>query len=107
MPRRIEASDHYAPALTEKEFQRQVSDLAKILGWAVYHPWLSIHSERGWPDLAMVKPPRLVLAELKREKGKTSPSQDRWLELLRGCPGIEVYVWRPSDMDGIARLLGA
>ena len=59
--------------VTEKEFMRQVSDLARIFGWRVYHPWLSIHSERGWPDLALVKPPRLILAELKRENGRVSP----------------------------------
>ena len=105
MPRRIVASDYYDP--TEKDFMAQVVDLAKILGWSVYHPWLSIRSERGWPDLALVKPPRLVLAELKREKAKLSPSQEKWLSMLSGCPQVEVYVWRPSNLDAIARCLGA
>jgi VRR-NUC domain-containing protein len=93
--------------LTEREFQRQVMDLAKILGWAAYHPWLSIRSEQGWPDLALVKPPRIILAELKREGGRVTPAQDRWLGMLRQCPGIEVYLWKPSDLDAIARCLGA
>ena len=93
--------------MTERDFMRQVTDLAKILGWAVYHPWLSIRSERGWPDLALCKPPRLVLAELKREKAKVTPAQIEWLDRLGQCPQVEVYVWRPSDLDGIARLLGA
>jgi hypothetical protein len=32
-------------------------------------------------------------------------SQDRWLALLGQCPGVEVYVWRPSDLDEIAEVL--
>jgi hypothetical protein len=95
------------PAISEKEFMRQVSDLARIFGWRVYHPWLSIHSERGWPDVAICKPPRLILAELKTERGKTTPHQDEWLAMLAACPGVETYLWRPSDLDGIARCLGA
>jgi hypothetical protein len=93
------------PAITEREFQRQVTDLADLLGWAFYHPQLSKWSERGWPDLALVRPPRLVFAELKRESGKTTPHQDRWLGLLRGVPGVEVFLWRPSDLETIADVL--
>jgi hypothetical protein len=93
------------PLITERDFQRQVLDLAGILGWTVYHPMLSKWSERGWPDLSMVRPPRFVLAELKRETGKTSPDQDRWLGMLGSCPGVEVYLWRPSDIETIAGVL--
>jgi hypothetical protein len=78
------------PPLSEKEFQRQV---------------LSKWSERGWPDLALVRPPRLVFAELKRENGKTTEYQDRWLGLLRGVPGVEVFLWRPTDLEQIAVVL--
>ncbi len=93
------------PPITEAAFQRQVTDLARILGWSVYHPQLSKWSERGWPDLAMVRPPRLVFAELKRENGKTTEHQDRWLGLLRGVPGVEVYLFRPSDLEQVAAVL--
>lgn len=93
------------PLITERDFMRQVMDLAGILGWVTYHPMLSKWSERGWPDLAMVRPPRFILAELKRETGKTSVHQDRWLALLRECPGVETYLWRPSDLDTIAGIL--
>ena len=91
--------------LSEKDFQRQVTDLAALFGWEVWHPWLSIHSPRGWPDLALCRPPRLILAELKREKGVTSPPQDRWLGLLAACPGVETFLWRPSDINTIAEVL--
>lgn len=83
----------------------QVVDAARLFGWAAYHPFLSIHSPRGWPDLALCRPPRLVLAELKSEKGKTTPDQERWLELLGGCDGVEVFLWRPSDFDTVMEVL--
>lgn len=93
------------PPISEKDFMRQLLDLAGILGWSAYHPMLSKWSERGWPDLALCRPPRLVFAELKRENGRTSAHQDRWLEMLRACPGIETYLWRPSDLEAIAAVL--
>jgi hypothetical protein len=96
---------HVIGTLTEKQWLAQVVDLAKLFGWATYHPWLSIHSPRGWPDLALVRPPRLVLVELKTDKGRTSPAQDAWLELLRQVPGVEVFVWRPADIEQVAGVL--
>ncbi len=92
-------------ATSERDFQRQVLDLAKILGWHAYHPMLSKWSERGWPDLALCRPPRLLFAELKTERGRTSDHQDRWLALLGACPGVEVFLWRPSDLDRVAETL--
>jgi hypothetical protein len=102
-----------APAtLTEKQFTGMVRDLAGTLGWAFYHPWLSVHSPRGWPDVALCRPPRLVLAELKRDARtaaaaarQLTDAQQRWLDLLRGCPPVEVYVWRPADWDRIVEVL--
>lgn len=94
-----------APELREKDFLRQVRDLAEIFGWRVYHPWLSIHSPRGFPDLALCRPPRLILAELKTRLGKVAPAQEEWLALLRECPGVESFLWRPADWDAIERIL--
>src|SRR5688500_20234063 len=84
------------PPLTEKEFMRQVSDLARIFGWRVYHPWLSIHSERGWPDVAICKPPRLILAELKTERGKVSPHRSEERRVGKECRGrlAQEHGWR-------------
>ena len=90
------------PPISEAQFQRQVLDLAAICHWSVYHPMLSKWSERGWPDLALVRGDRLIFAELKRENGKTTEHQDRWLGLLRAVPAVEVFLWRPSDLDALA-----
>jgi hypothetical protein len=91
--------------ITEKAWLAQVVELAGLCRWEHYHAWLSIHSPRGWPDLALCRPPRLVLAELKTERGVVSPDQARWIELLGECPGVEVYLWRPSDFDQVREIL--
>ncbi len=91
--------------ITEADFLRQIRDLARITGWATFHPFLSRWSEGGWPDVALCRPPRLLLVELKSDSGKLSPDQERWAEMLRACPGVEYAVWRPSDLNAIAKAL--
>lgn len=99
MAKILKASD----TLSEKEWMGQVIDLARTFGWKHYHPWLSIYSAKGWPDLALCRE-RLILAELKTAKGKVSPSQQDWLDTLAEA-GVEVYVWRPGDVDEIISIL--
>ena len=82
-----------------------VVDYATLMGWDVYHPKWSMMSAQGWPDLALCRPPRLILAELKSQRGKLSDSQARWLERLGRCT-VETYLWRPSDRDRITVVLG-
>lgn len=90
-------------SLTEKQWMRQVVDLAKTLGWSTYHPYLSIYSAKGWPDLALWRE-RLILAELKTSNGRLSPSQ---VEVITGLKtaGVEVYVWRPEHLDEVVAVL--
>ena len=91
--------------ITERDFTQQVRDLAQLLGWAVYHTWVAIRSPKGFPDLVMVRSPRLLFAELKSEKGTLTDAQVEWLEALRTVPGVEVYLWQPGDWDEIVRIL--
>lgn len=93
------------PKATEAQFLRQIRDLAKILGWETYHPFLSRWSERGFPDIVLCRPPRLILAELKTDTGRTTEAQVRWGELLAACPGVEYHLWRPAMLDEIAAVL--
>lgn len=81
---------------TEKQWQARVVKLARLMGWLCYHAYDSRRSESGYPDLTCVGKGRVVYIELKTERGKLSPAQEVWLERLRGCPGVEVYVFRPS-----------
>jgi hypothetical protein len=90
--------------ITEKQFERQIKELASMLGYAYYHTWNSIRSEKGYPDLTLAKPGRLLFAELKSDTGKLSDKQREWLEVLNAA-GAEVYTWRPADWDGIIEIL--
>ena len=96
--------------VTEKHFQQDVVNLARMRGWLVFHPWNSRHSAAGFPDLCMVRAGRIVFAELKTEKGKASPAQREWLgELGRVAqiagPDVQVFLWRPSQFDEIVEVL--
>ncbi|MGP5219417.1 VRR-NUC domain-containing protein [Arthrobacter rhombi] len=85
-------------AWSEKEFQQQVVDAAKRLGWLAYHTHDSRRSEPGFPDLVLVHPVKglVMFRELKTQKGRTSTAQDTWIKALRAA-GQNVSIWRPAD----------
>jgi hypothetical protein len=102
------------PALTEKDWMRQVVDLARLLGWRVAHfrPAMTKHGwvtpvaadGKGFPDLLCTRRGRLLVAELKSDSGKIAPEQEVWLEAFRAA-GAEVFVWRPADADEVLGIL--
>ena len=94
-------------SVTERDFTRTVLALARVKGWMIYHTFMSIHSAPGFPDLVLVRPPRVVFAELKTDKGKVSDAQTEWLDSLKDCPGVECRVWRPEDWHNIMATLEA
>lgn len=89
----------------ERDFQADVLELAHLCGWLAYHPHDSRRSAPGYPDVTLVKPPRLLIVELKTRTGRVRPEQARWLTALAHCPGVEVAVWRPRDWPMIERAL--
>ena len=103
--------------LTEKQFEAQVKDLAKFCGYKYYHTWRSIHSPAGFPDCVLVKVDKIIFAELKAEKGKLSPAQQEWIDILKEYEQeiflnwptndlpFAVYVWRPSQIKEIVEIL--
>ena len=96
---------------SEADFQARVIRAARLHGWSVYAiPDSRRATLAGYPDLTMYRrlDRRIIFAELKREKGKTSPVQDEVLADLRDIAlggGCEVYVWRPSDWEAILSTL--
>ncbi|RJO60353.1 MAG: VRR-NUC domain-containing protein [Dehalococcoidia bacterium] len=91
---------------SEESFQdRYVIPLAKMFGWCYYHTHNSRHSAEGFPDLVLVRPPRIIFAELKAKGKKPTRAQEAWLELLGSVPGVEVYDWTPDDADRIVTIL--
>jgi hypothetical protein len=93
-PARLTVLQHFS----EAEWQAQVIRWARRLRWLAYHTHDARHSASGFPDLVLVKPPRVIFAELKTE---TAPEprgeQKRWGDALRACPDVEYFVWRPRD----------
>ena len=101
-----EARRRALASMSEREFQAQMRQLAELKGWIVLTTWNSMHSPAGEPDLRLVRPPRVIFMELKSQKGKLSPAQEQVIALLKRCPGLEVYVFRPSDFEQIIKVLG-
>lgn len=110
--------------MTEKQLQASIVHAARALGWRDASTWRSLHSPKGWPDLVLARGLRLLIVELKAEKGRLTPEQETWLEWWRifgaavarelrkpratdprETPRIEVYVWRPADIDTAYRVL--
>lgn len=102
---RAAESTPVAREISERAFQAVVVEYAQRLGYLVFHDYDSRRSTPGFPDLVMVKEGRLVVAELKRETGRTKPEQAEWLRLLRSA-GVEAYIWRPSTWPEIESVLG-
>jgi len=97
--------------ISEKDFQQNILDLAKIFHWrrAHFRAAMTKHGWRtpvqadgkGFPDLVLVKPPRLIIAEVKRQSTSPNEFQREWLDDFAGVPGVEVYVWKPADWDEV------
>ncbi len=105
--------------MTEKEFLKQVCEIARLHGWEYVHfrpgmtrdgRWMTAMdcSRSGFPDLVLVNPrgkKNIIFAELKVGTNKLTTEQAIWRTAI-GMAGAEIYEWRPEDMDAIARRLG-
>lgn len=89
---------------SERAFQAAVVRYATLMGWTTYHTHDSRRSDPGFPDLVLIRRPRVVFAELKAERGRLRLAQLFWIEELRAC-GQAAYVWRPSQWREIERVL--
>jgi hypothetical protein len=95
-----------ALAITEAQFQQRVIDLATLTGWHVTHfravftggRWRTpLTGHAGAPDLVLARGGRVILAELKTERGRLTAEQKAWLAAL----GPHGRIWRPSDWQSI------
>ena len=131
-----------AERMTEDELMAWVTDLARVRGWLVAHfrparrkdgSWVTpILGSPGFPDLVLTRKGRVILAELKAERGRITAEQKAWLSEMvdwdfedwssddwaRGFPvgaiqrssggkviGALVCLWRPSHRRIIEDLL--
>jgi hypothetical protein len=102
-------------AETESDFLGWVLDWAERRGWRRAH-FRPARTAAGWrtpvmadgagfPDLCLVRPPRVIFAELKSDKGALGRHQTGWRTDLEACPGVEFWVWRPADRPEILDVL--
>ena len=108
------------PPLSEKDFLKQIIALAQTLGWSCAH-FKTAHIQRGdgsnyyatpvqadgkgFPDLVLLRPPRLLFIELKTDRGRPTPGQCKWQTELNSIPGVHAFMFRPSDWDRLVSLL--
>ena len=103
--------------LTEREWMRQVTDLAELYGWDWAH-FRVAQTAKGWrtpvsgtigegfPDLLLTRARdrRVLFVEVKAERGKVSERQEYVIDVLREA-GMVALIWRPSDWDEILGVL--
>lgn len=125
-------------AQSEKAFEAAVVEYAEHQGWKTAHfndsrrevvnkrtgerQLVGDKDAKGFPDRVFARNGRIVIAELKAEKGRLSREQKDWLAALgspdgeddmallslrvRGTwPRAWVCCWKPSDWPEIQRVL--
>jgi hypothetical protein len=125
---------------SEKQFERAVVEYAEHHGWKTAHfndsrrevvdkrtgerKLIGDKDAKGFPDRIFARRARIVIVELKAEKGRLSKEQREWIVELGGepdgsisqlellmefttgkWPSMQVRVWRPSDWPEIERVL--
>ena len=90
--------------LSEKQFLGMVIDFAKLKRFFVYHTHRSDRSVAGFPDLVLIRPPTIIVAELKVGRNRPTAEQNLWLNLFEEC-GVPAYVWTPNDWQEIQMVL--
>ena len=92
------------PPQTEKSFQSQVVRYAELMGWRYWHTLRSEGSPKGWPDLVLIRRPRILFVEIKAQRTPVTRDQQACIDALRACDQ-EAWIFRPSDWEKIERLL--
>lgn len=100
-----------------RQWERDVSKLAKMMGWTVAS-FRAVETKKrgwqvpvdddgkGWPDKIMFKPRlgRIIAAECKTGKATLTDDQWAWLERMHAC-GVETFIFRPENEYAIAQEL--
>lgn len=110
------------PKLSEKEFQAQVMEFAKLHGWrrahfrcvrvqrangSTYYETPVAGDGEGFPDMLLIHETRklLVAAELKVKPNKPTAEQLDWLKAMASV-GARTFVWYPADWPEIEKVIG-
>lgn len=107
--------------MKERDFQRWVIDVARTLGWKVWHVpapmrwdskggkgFVGAKDAAGLADLILIRGNRLIFAEVKGTGGKLSDKQVEFLNYVRDMdnPFVWARAWRPGDEERVEADLG-
>ena len=100
--------------MNEAQFATAVEDLLEVKHWLWCHyrparrkdgSWYTpLSGHKGLMDYIATKDGRLLLFELKSDKGKMSDDQLIWKCEL-SMTSAEIYVWKPADWPFIQETL--
>lgn len=111
---RLTPDERALRAMTERELQQLIVGRAKVLGWQWWHispgqvragKWITASGSVGFPDLVLLRPPSMLMLELKRELGQMRPGQQEAIDALDKIDGVIARVVRPSDVPAVIDLL--
>lgn len=101
--------------MLEKDFGHQLEHLLRLFGWRWKHDLPALYrdgrmattfsGDRGFPDYIAVRGARLLVAEIKNERGRLTRDQADWLDALRNVTAVETHLWRPDDLPNIKDIL--
>lgn len=101
---------HPTDTMTEADYVTRIIDTAHTLGWHVAH-FRPARTSRGWrtpmqgdpgfPDLVLARNGRVLLVEIKTNRGRIRHQQRAWLDAL----GPHATVWRPRDWPDVLATL--
>lgn len=98
--------------MSEKTLTDLVKNTLRNTGWMSAHfhdsrrevkpgVFIGDAAAKGFPDIVAIRRTRLLVAELKSDKGKFRDGQENWLDAFAGI-GAEVFVWRPDHWNNDA-----
>lgn len=83
--------------MNEHDLQQAVQELCDRLGITWCHPASLRGVPRGWPDMVIITPRRVIWRELKAQWGNCTPEQREFGRQLRRA-GQSWQIWRPADL---------
>ena len=101
--------------ISETALASQVEDLMDRFGWKWMHikpsimqsgKWATSMNKggKGWLDYIAMRPPRIIVVELKDAYSKMTSEQKEWWALWEFLP-VELYLWRSKDIEEIMEIL--
>jgi Holliday junction resolvase len=86
-----------APAMKEKEITTQIRNVLKLYGVFHWKVFQSLGATPGVPDILGILPGgRMLAIEVKTERGKLSPHQERFIKNINDNGGL-AFVARSFD----------